>query len=235
MPQYNTYPLSLAGTLESTGTGLDQTLFLNMDTAREMSRASLTSAEKPLEIPADKVSAVMVKAAPGADLRALALKITRDVPGVTAIESPNMFQSARKQMAGLLRGFVTVLGIIWLVFLALIGLIFSITANERLRQIGVLRALGCTVGFAFRSLLAEAALLALGGALLGIAISMAAVLLFRDLIVNSLRIPFVLTSPLEIAGLILASLVVSLGVVSLAALLPAIRVSRQDPALAMRE
>jgi hypothetical protein len=41
-------PRALKGNIKPTGTGLDQTLFFTMETAREIARASRTMAEKPL-------------------------------------------------------------------------------------------------------------------------------------------------------------------------------------------
>lgn len=229
------YDLTLVGTLEPTGMGLDQTLFLNLDTAREMARVSLTKAEKPLELPADSVSAVMVKTAPGVAPHDVALRIIQDVPGVTVLESPTMFQSARKQMNGLLRSLEALLGLVWALSLALLSLVFSVAANERRREIGVLRALGSTRNFVFLSLLTEAALLALVGGVLGISLSGAAVYLFRGLLMASFGIPLIFPPVPELAAFVAAGFLLALGTAALAALFPALRVSRQDPATAMRE
>ena len=229
------YDLTLVGTLEPTGMGLDQTLFLNQDTAREMARVSLTKAEKPLDLPANSVSAVMVKTAPGVVPHDVALRMIQDVPGVTVLESPTMFQSARKQMNGLLRSLEALLGLVWALSLVLLGLVFSVTANERRREIGVLRALGSTRNFVFRSLLTEAALLALVGGVLGILLSGAVVYLFRGLLMASFGIPLIFPPVPELAAFVAAGFLLALGTAALAALFPALRVSRQDPATAMRE
>jgi ABC-type lipoprotein release transport system permease subunit len=62
-----------------------------------------------------------------------------------------------------------------------------------------------------------------------------AVHLFRKLIVVSLGIPFVFPDPVSISVQILYGILLALGSVTVAALLPAIRISRLDPAVAMRE
>ena len=94
------YMVSLRGNLEPTGTGLDQSLFVTFETARDIARISAKQAEKPLEIPEGSVSAVMVRVQPGQDAHKVAIKILQDVQGVTPIESPNLFQSYRRQMRG---------------------------------------------------------------------------------------------------------------------------------------
>ena len=113
--------------------------------------------------------------------------------------------------------------------LVLIGLIFSMAANERRREMGVLRALGATRGFVFQSILAEAVILAVDGGAVGIALACLATFLFRDLLVRSLGIPFLFPSLPSLVTLIGGGLVLALSGVTLAALIPAFRISRQDP------
>jgi putative ABC transport system permease protein len=229
------YFVTLEANLEPTGTGLDQSMFLTFDTARDMARISQTMAVSPLEIPPDSISAVMVKVAPGNDPHEVALNIMHNVPDVTPIESPNLFQAYRKQMTSLLRGILAVLGITWVMSMALIGLVFSMAANERRRELGVLRALGATRGVVFQSLVTEAGLLALGGGAVGIALTCLAVYLFRTLIIVSTGIPFLFPSPALLLAQIAGGLALALLSVTLAALLPAYRISHMEPATAMRE
>jgi putative ABC transport system permease protein len=229
------YHLSLKGNLEPTGTGLDQTMFLTFETAMAVAKGSRTLAEKPLEIPPDSVSAVLVNIRPDADPRLVARRIKQDLSGVSAIPSLDLFQSFRRQMTGVLRAVVALLGITWGLSVGLIALVFSMAANERRREIGVLRALGAPRAFVFRSLLAEAAILAAGGGAVGLALAALAIFLFRNLLVVSLGIPFLLPSLPTLLLVIGGGLVAALATVTLAALVPVYRISAQEPALAMRE
>ena len=231
---YGNY-VTMRANLEITGTGLDQSMFLTFETAREMARVSRTRAEKPLEIPPDSISAVLVNVRPGGSPYGVALKIREATPCVTPITTPELFLSFREQMTGLLRGFLAVLGITWALAIVLIGLVFSMATNERRREIGVLRALGSTRSFIFRSVLAEAVLLALGGGLVGVALGALAVYLFQHLLVTSLGIPFLLPSLPGLLVLVAGGLGIALLSVTVAALLPAYRISRQEPAVGMRE
>jgi len=229
------YFITLKANLEPTGTGLDQSMFLTFDTARDIARISQTMAEEPLDVPEGQISAVMVRLEPGVDPEGVAVEIMHRVPGVTPITSPNLFRSYRQEMAGLRLGVVATMGLTLTLSVLLIGLVFSMAANERRRELGVLRAMGATGFFVFRSVLVEAGLLALGGGLAGIALTMLVTYLFRQAIVTSLELPFLLPSPLSLAGEVAIGLGVALGSITLAALLPAWRISRQDPAIAMRE
>lgn len=229
------YMVSLRGNLEPTGTGLDQSLFVTFETARDIARISAKQAEKPLEIPEGSVSAVMVRVQPGQDAHKVAIKILQDVQGVTPIESPNLFQSYRRQMRGLLNTFLILIGVVMALSVALLALVFTMAANERRRELGVLRALGARRSFVLLSLLAEANLLAALGALVGAVLTAFSVYLFRNLIVNDLGIPFLYPQALPLLVEVLAGLAIALLTVTLAAWLPALRISRQEPAHAMRE
>jgi putative ABC transport system permease protein len=229
------YLVSLKANLEPTGTGLDQTMFLTFDTARDIASKSSMQAQSQLVIPADSISAVLVKVKPGSDPHEVAIQIKASLPDVTPIESSNLFQSYRLQMTGLLKSITVIMTVMWALSILLIGLVFSMAANERRRELGVLRAMGATRRFVFQSLLIEASLLAFFGGLTGVAVASLAIVLFRNLIMTSLGIPFLFPSMglllIQIAG----GLFLALLSVNLAALLPAYRISRQDPAIAMRE
>ncbi len=229
------YNLTLRGNLEPTGTGLDQTMFLTFATARDMARSSLATAESPLNIPPDSISSVMVKVQPGADIHKVTLQILRDVVGVTPIESPSLFGSFRQQMLGLLWGFLALLSLAWILSAVLIGLVFSLAANERRREMAVLRALGASRYFVLRSVLTEAALLAACGGILGITLASFGVFVFKDYLAGSLRMPFLFPSVPSYMVLFVVAMVLSLLMATLAAFPAALLVSRQEPAPAMRE
>ena len=229
------YSLTLKGNLQATGTNLDRTLFITFDTAREMARRSATTAVRPLMIPDDSVSSVLVKLRPGSDPAKVAEDIARAVPGVTPVRSPDMFGAYRRQISGVLRGTLVVLGLTVVLAVAVLALMFSMEAHERRRQIGVLRALGATRGGVLASFLTEAGLLALAGGLAGVVIAAAGVFLFRTLLVTSLGFPFLLPSAARLAAFVAGGLVLALVVVTLAAIVPALRVCRQEPADSMRE
>jgi putative ABC transport system permease protein len=227
--------VTLKGNLEATGTGLDQTMFMTLDTARMLAEKSTISAEQPLKVPDDSISTVMVKVAPGVDRHKVSLAILRNVSGVTPIESPNLFGVYRQQMDGLLWGFFAIMIVIWVLAIVLIGLVFSLAANERRREIAVLRAVGATRFYAIKSILSEAALLALGAGVAGTIIAAWGMFIFKDALAGSLRMPFLFP---DIATLLIlggAGVALSLFTVTLAAFVPAIRITGREPAIAMRE
>jgi putative ABC transport system permease protein len=229
------YDMWMRGKLEPTGTNLDQTLFITLPTAYAMATGSRTSAVKPLVIPKDRVSSVMVKVDRGRDPGATARTIMATVPGVTAIVSPRMFATYRSQIGGLLRVMLLVLGLLLVLALVVTIALFAMAAHERRRELGVLRALGATRGAVLVSLLSEALILALAGGLAGALVAAVGVGLFYTLLTSAFGFPFLFPSLGRLASQIVLGLALALAVVGLAAALPALRATRQEPAVSMRE
>lgn len=229
------YDVDLRANLDATGTGLDQSMFMTFETAKDIARLSPEQAVQPLNIPDDSVSAVLVKVQNGEEPSAVVDRIRQTVPGVTPIENSRLFQLQRQQMTALFRSVVVLMSLTWLLSLLVIGLVTTMVVNARRQQIGVMRALGSTRNSVLISLLAEGALLALAGGVTGVVFASFGIYLFRNRIISTLGYPFLFPAPLTLLGLLIAGLGLALLSVLVAALIPALRMSRKEPALAMRE
>jgi putative ABC transport system permease protein len=195
----------------------------------------LGSAEVPLEVPYGLISSVLVKIAPGADRHKVAVEIERQIQGVTAVETPDLFGSFREQMLGLLGLFVVMIVLAYMLSTVTIGMVFSMAAHERRREMAVLRATGATPFFVFRTLWTEAALLALAGSVAGVTCSSLLIYILRDYVASSLHMPFLFPSFGAFIVLVIVTLALALLTVSIAVFVPAYQISRQEPALAMKE
>ncbi len=107
--------------------------------------------------------------------------------------------------------------------------------NERQREMAVLRAVGATPSFVFRLVLVEAVMLALGGAIVGIGTAASGFFIFKDMIATSMKMPFLFPSVSSFLGLFAAGVALVMITVAFSALIPAIRISRQELVIAMRE
>jgi len=228
-------PVRLKANLARSDTGLDQTLFMTFQTAYEIARMSSTRAAQELVVPTNQISAILLKLQPGVAPKDMVARIGREVSGVTALQSPELLRGTRRELTGLLRIIFVALSLAWLLSVAVTGLVFSLAAHERRRELGVLRALGSPRRVVFGLLLAEAVVLALAGAASGIALCLAIAFWFHKAIVFVLEMPFLFPPPALLAALIAGGLLVALLSVGLAALVPAWRISRMEPASAMRE
>jgi putative ABC transport system permease protein len=227
--------LKLAGNLEPTGTGMDQTVFFTVATAEQIAASSVSNAVSPLQIPQAEVSSILVKLKPGVDARTVMSPIYLNMPDVVPIASPQLFGTFRQQMLGLLGGIMVIMSLAWILSAILIGLVFSMSANERQRQMAVIRSLGATRWYVLKVLLSEGAVLAIGAAAVGSAIGVLGIYMFQYYFAGTLKMPFLFPSFTSVLALCLASVLLSLITVALATIFPAIRISRMEPALGMRE
>jgi len=227
--------VNLAGKLEPTGMGLDQTMFLSFETAREIAKESVTAAARPMEIPEGKISAVQVKVKENHGIDEVAKRIMDKVPGTYAFASLELTRAIHRQTEGLFRMLFLGLTVVWVLAVILSGLVFSLMVNERRREIGLLRAVGADRKFIFKLFLTESSVLGLGGGLIGVVFAVVFVCLFRVYLMLSADVPLLIPPLPSLLTFMLACLVIALILALPALLYPAIRASRVDPAVAMRE
>jgi putative ABC transport system permease protein len=228
------FNFQVIGRLEATGSDIDRTVFVSFETAEQMATASLDWAT-PFEFSSDKISAVMVAARLGYSSDEIAVRILEQVPGVVPLQTPNLYQTERGHMIGVLRTLLSTLLGIWGLAVLFIGLVFTIVVNERQREIGVLRALGSPRRFIQQSLLLEGTLMAIAGGTAGLLLTGLFLFSLGENLARTLSLPLVMPTPLDLASLSVFGQLLTVGSVALAASLPAWLASRKEAALAMRD
>lgn len=175
----------------------------------------------------DIVSFVLVKVDSRATPQDVAQAINRDVPGLTATTRAQLSKNDRSLLSSLFIAPMNVMFVLgFLVGLAIIGLTMYTTTAERVRDFGVLKAIGATNTFLLRTVITQALLLGIAGFALGLAASMLAgpfiVRLVPDIGV-SIRPAFALQTFAEVMAMSLV-----------AAALPVVRIVRVDPLIVFR-
>lgn len=225
----------VAGVLDSTGMGADESVFMSMDAAYDMARNSQENAETYLDIQPGQISSVLVKVTPGTTVEQVAQRIKTSVPGTMVVTANDLSQSVSDRLSGFLRGFFVLDGIVWIMSLLTIAAIFSMIVNERQREIGLLRAMGGNRRFVFRLMLTEALMMTAVGGIAGILVGGAGLFIFKAIITASLGVPY-LWPPLWYFGILMAG-TLGLAIVTgaVASLYPAISSSRLEPYAAIRQ
>jgi putative ABC transport system permease protein len=225
---------TVAGILETTGTGIDTSVYIPMETAYIMAEETPTKAIVTLDIPRDTISAVLVKTNSNANVEVVSNQIKAQVPDVAAITSSLMLGKISEQLSSVVQGLYTTSVAVTLVMLPMIAVITSMVANERRKEFGLLRALGSTKQFIFSIVTLETVLIATIGGLLG-AISTGIVLYsFTAMIMKVFGIPYLWLGLLDTMTVATTFVGVAVVVGVIAALYPAINISRIDPYSAMR-
>jgi putative ABC transport system permease protein len=220
--------------LKSTGTSIDQTVFVTFETAEVFIEEAGYELNPQISAVSGSISAIMVEVKLDYEPHQVAINILDEAPGVVPLKTPGMLEVERRQIIGVRRTLITILGGVWMLAVLFIGLVFSIAVHERKQEIGILQAIGFSKTSIVKILLLEGSLLAfIGGALGALAVSMTLELLGSQAVsLAGLPIHKVPLSILVFYSLLGHGL--TFGSVAAAAFIPAWRISRMEVADVMR-
>ncbi len=120
----------------------------------------------------DRLSLVMLKIRPGLDPDSVGARIAREQPRVSALSTRSAVKQAEERL-GYFRQLALVLGSISLVVgFLLVSTIVTVSVNERLGEIAVLRAIGVGAPRIAAQVMVEGLALALSGATLGLGLGL---------------------------------------------------------------
>lgn len=219
--------------LAGTGMGMDETVFMPVETVWQMAKDSFSKAVSPLQIPPDSVSAILVRVADRTQTAEVSRQIEAAVPGVSVLTAGQVTEGVASDLRSLMSYMVPLAGGVLLVSLVLFVVLFAAIAAERSREIGLLRTIGATAGQALRLLTSEAAILGGIGGVVGVAAGLGVFVLFANNIRVGFGLPFLWPQLLAQVGLALVVVVGSAGLAALAAFVPARRVAEKDPFFAI--
>jgi putative ABC transport system permease protein len=121
---------------------------------------------------ADRVSLLMVRTRAGADVEAVRGWIERTLPSVTAISTDTALRQVDERLS-YFRQLAFILGAISLVVgFLLVTTLVTVSVNERLGEIAVLRAIGVSRAHVIQQIVLEGFALNLAGTLLGLALGL---------------------------------------------------------------
>ncbi len=225
----------VAGTMEPTGMDFfDRAAFMSLDSAYAMAEASRTQAIQRIDVAPGTISTVLVQAADDMTPDRLAIRIEHDVPGVKALVSDKVISTVRSQLGGLIQAIVAIAAILWAIVLLIMAFAFFMIVNERRREIGLLRAMGATRGHVAAVVLGEASLLSAVGGAAGVALGVALLASFKQLLLHHLKLPYLFPPGRELAVLTACALALSLLTGLCSALLPSLSAVRAEPYEAIR-
>jgi putative ABC transport system permease protein len=161
------HPFKIVGTLYNTGSGMDYTIFMNIDKARSLAKEKFSAELWNGSTPENLVSSVLIKTSKGANIDKIVDKINNADLGVKAASTTGSITSIKKQLSSISK----IILFLWLVLLlisslALVGR-FNSLAKERKKEIGFLRAVGIQKSGIFKLVISEAWIIAGLGGLIG--------------------------------------------------------------------
>lgn len=227
----------VAAKLENTGTELDNAIFTNSATIKMLMSAAQESGLTPItkNDPDSLVSSVLIKVKEGYDISQVADHISGHVRKVTAVRTQSMISGIEKSLAGVsdITGFL--IAAVWVLCLLVMMIAFSMIINERRREFAVLRVLGASKARLAGIVLAESLMIGLAGGVTGVLLACLLVFPFSGLIELRLGLPFLMPGIDRILAAALLSVLVSVLAGPLTSAMAAVRVSRIDTGLILRE
>ncbi len=150
-------PFTVVGLTDQTAAIAGKIAFVDLDASRRL-----------MQIPGI-VSFVLVRTAPGADPEVVAEALDEAIPEANAMTRAELSRSDRDLLGSLFVAPVNVMATIgFLVGLAIIGLTMYTTTAERMRDFGVLKAIGAPNAFLFRTVITQAGVLGVAGFVAGL-------------------------------------------------------------------
>lgn len=221
--------VKVVGDLRETGTGLDHGIFMRVEDLDKIS-ASVTGKYSP-----GKISIIFIKLKEGVELVDATNKIQGMFPNIGTMTRGSIGADVRTT----LKDITSVFSITILISSALAVLLawstFTALANERRREVGILRAIGAHRSHIMKMFLSEAAIISLLGGIIGIGIG--------NYLIHHLAGNFDLLSKLGAYASIsmlnvlysIIAMLVGIGVCLIGAAIPVIRLARMEPLQAIKE
>ena len=205
----------VAGKLEETGTSYDNCAFMNFETAYTLFDSFQIKYVTDLTEPQKYVSLLTINT----KMRDSGLK------AYTAKAMSGKVSDTLEQMQSYS---ALLIGLLFLMAVLALICIFNITVNERLKEFGVLLSIGARKSQIFQMLLLEAGMIGVLGGFLGVVFSGGGILLFKDVIMESMNMPYLNVNVSQYVILALQSLGFAVGVSLLATLYAAVRANRME-------
>ncbi|MBE6008571.1 MAG: FtsX-like permease family protein [Lachnospiraceae bacterium] len=228
--------LFAAHQMEPTGTGMDSTIFMDIDTCRALCLSSDVLREDwQKKDPYEQISVIMVRFEEGVDPEAFVKQVEDSGMDARCVLTSETITSLQTQLETMMK----VIFALWaasmvIAVMALFGR-FNSLAKERKKEIGLLRALGLKKGQVFTLVLAECGIMAVAGGVIGSVIAV----LSMGYVIDMLKDAFMLSPSVWNASLALICggsgvlLAVAIGFVS--AVGPALRSAALDPQVAITQ
>ncbi|MBT9537113.1 MAG: FtsX-like permease family protein [Nitrospirae bacterium] len=218
----------VVGVLEKTGTALDNALIMTEENIKDI----IGSGKSPLN--EGQISIIFTKVKKGYDLWRVGREIEGEIIDVDVVTRSDIGKDILSTLKDINKIFLISIIMASILAVFLVWAIFSAIANERSREVGIMRAVGAKESHIVRLFMIEVFLVGLAGSLIGIAIgtsiSLSLAKGFKLLKNISASLTVFQHTEIAIAGLLIGTLICIAG-----ALMPINRIKKLEPLLAIKE
>src|SRR2546421_159268 len=228
-PDFVNHSFTVVGILAKTQTAPDTGAYVSLTDAQMLLKETLPASIRNSIDTTKLVNGATVYGKRGADLDKLADKINAEVPGVKATK-PSVLVASFNAGGAIFTAITTGAALIALIVggLSVINTMLM-AVTERVREIGLKKAVGAKVGHILRECLLEAVLIGSIGGGIGLLLGWGLTSLINAATASSNLTLFLLSWRLVIVAILF-----SVGLGAVAGIIPALRASRMDPVRALR-
>ena len=155
----------IVSTLDKTGTGLDNAVFIGMENME-----GIYASGKAKNVPPGKVSVAFVKVQPGVDPATVAAEIENTMIEVDAMARKDIGKNIITTLKDMSRIFTMTIVMAAVMAFFLVWAIFTAIANERAKEVGIMRAIGAKESHIMVLFIIEVLVIGVIGSVLGIAL-----------------------------------------------------------------
>jgi len=228
--------IKVAAHLAKTGTGMDTSVYINMNTMKELAEAARSkgaiSGDLDIE---NSISAILVKVSPGQDCSMVVDSIKQQVPGAGIIRTQSLISAINANLviiSGMIRFITVILGLISVLILSMLFPVFTLS---RKKEFSVLRILGAERKKLAAIVFTEVLTVSLLGAVTGITVSAIVLFPFNTYWSYRMGLPLLMPSVLMFALFSIVTLFVTVAVSSAAAAYSAYKICKAETYETMRE
>ncbi|HET7824007.1 MAG TPA: ABC transporter permease [Anaeromyxobacter sp.] len=217
----------IVGVLEKTGTGLDTAIFVDEKSLDDILRGGKVS------VAPGSISVVFAKVTPGVDPKRVADTLEDTIIETDTVARRDVGKNVAQALSDIARMFLATFAVASLLAALLAWAVFSGVANERSREIGLMRAIGARESHVARLFLLEVVLIGAAGSALGMLAGTAlSVLLARGF--SLLANVSTELSALDRVGIGAAGLLAGTAICVVGALSPIRRTRRIEPLVVLK-
>jgi len=218
----------LIGSLERTGTGFDTAVFMGME-----NMPAIIASGKVKNLQPDDISVILVKVKPGVDPASVAASVEDNIIEADAMARKDIGKNIIAALKDISRIFTMTIALTAVMSFFLVWAIFTAIANERSKEVGIMRAIGAKESHILTLFFIEVLVIGIAGSLIGIiaGMGMSAVLSKGFTIVKQLSTELSLGEQAVIAAV---SFLGGTVICVLGALAPIQRLKKMEPLLVIK-
>ena len=157
----------LVGSLEQTGTGFDRAVFIGME-----NMPAIIASGKVKGLQLDDISVILVKVKPGVDPASVAASVEDNIIEADAMARKDIGKNIISTLKDMSRIFTLMVVLASVFSFFLVWAIFTAIANERSKEVGIMRAIGAKESHILTLFFIEVLVIGIAGSLVGIAAGM---------------------------------------------------------------